>query len=118
MILCTLETRHFTFRAAGENRRDALKVMKEGLRKHADDYRIPREWFEGVYDFDFVRIQPGDVIRDGSTLIEGKRKSEVAVLRAALKKVQRMAESIEFSADSADAIGFTCKAALSLKEAK
>lgn len=44
----TLETRNFTFEAFGETEKEAGDTLTLALQKHADQYRLPRDWW---YDF-------------------------------------------------------------------
>jgi len=64
MWIAELDTRHYTFHAAGETRADAEKAMASTWRKHIrgcpDGYR----WKELADDVNYFEIAAGQGLRD------------------------------------------------------
>jgi hypothetical protein len=67
MILVTLETRNFTFDAIGTRTDNALAALHRGLRKHAEQYALPADWFAGM-DVTVRALSPGKAYRDREVL--------------------------------------------------
>lgn len=61
----SLETRNFEFEAFGGSQQMTLSCLLDGLRKHADRFKIPRDWFlEFQADIVCRRIEPYVCYRD------------------------------------------------------
>lgn len=73
MWLCLLETPHFSFMTAGNTRSDAAGIM----RRTFDEHLVRRHCaplgslhaLEGLYDLDYVLVQPGDGFVDRNRII-------------------------------------------------
>jgi hypothetical protein len=45
LFIATFETRHFSFEGCGNTEAEALDVLKQGLRAHGAEYRLPKDWW-------------------------------------------------------------------------
>lgn len=65
--IATLETRHFTFEGTGASEGEAVDVLKQGLRRHAEQVGISAAWFEPL-DCNVRHYERGRAFRDGGEL--------------------------------------------------
>jgi hypothetical protein len=67
MIIATLDTRHYSFVALGEDEAEAIGTLREGWKKHkkATDAGPWEDFSDGVVCVD---LEPGQCARDGSLL--------------------------------------------------
>jgi hypothetical protein len=70
--VATLETRNFTFEAAGESEAHARLALVEGLHAHGREYVLPHAWFDRYRDDGqlgrVVEMTLGTCRRDGELL--------------------------------------------------
>lgn len=50
IFIATLDTRHFSFEAYGNNEDEAKAVLESALRKHAKQYSLQPEWPDAMID--------------------------------------------------------------------
>ena len=66
-----LDTTNFSFDAYGQTEAEAIKHMKRGLRKHAEQYRIPSDWWlEWEDSICTIEVGFGGCYRDNSPILE------------------------------------------------
>ena len=69
MIIATMETRNFSFIAAGNTKVEAIEAMRIGWLEHVKQYKIPNpyRWKEDLLDGGSVclfKLNPGQCLRD------------------------------------------------------
>ena len=67
MIRATLDTRHFSFEAYGQNSAAARAALIEGLNRHAAMYQLPADWFYAD-DIEYAEIEIGRAYRDSKLI--------------------------------------------------
>ena len=68
----TYESSNFEFEGYGLTRAEALKTLKDGLRKHTEQYDLEKDWYSkddiNIYTFEFgVPYRDSDVISEEDT---------------------------------------------------
>lgn len=65
-----MSTFNFDFAAYGRSEGDARAVLRAGLEKHAEQYRMPKDWWTTGYDIQVRYIADGECYRDNELLRE------------------------------------------------
>lgn len=81
VFVATLDTRNFTFLAAGPSRESALKAMTDGLAGHAVDAQIEPDWFaEYLEDIRLHEVPAGRCLRDGEPVRTAPERDDASSL--------------------------------------
>ena len=64
----TYDSRNFSFAAVGTTKTHARQALITGLLKHAQQYNLPRDWFERG-DIDVREYRIGSTYRDGGEIL-------------------------------------------------